>query len=1150
MFKVALALILSAFAVWSQTSTGSIRGTITDPSQAAVPSAKVTATDVDRGVDYSTTTDAAGRYIFPGLPPARYTLTVEAPGFQKTSEAAFSLEVQQQATVNVALSVGTTSTSVEVTGSAPLLNLTSATLGQVIENRLIDTTPNNGRNPLSLVLLAPGIVGSTGGVSFISNGVRNNSAEVLMDGSALTSVEQNGGMTDVKYTPTSDVVEEFKIQTNFFSAEYGNTGGTVINMVSKSGTNQLHGVGYYYRRDAALNANNWFSNAHNSPLADSHRDWVGGTMGGPVYLPRIYNGKNRTFFFLDYDYYNQLSATTSTASVPTLQQLTGDFSDTRLANGNLVPIYDPYNLTKNASGTTVRNPVPGNMIPLAVQNPITRNFIKYYPAPTSDGNPFTHANNWFAQGSTPGTNNKLDAKIDQNISSKQRFSSRYSVNWSTSGVANLTGNISHNGNPGIARSQNFIMDYTRTQNASTVIALRASILRVKSLRDPLSTGFDATTLGLPAYMTQNTGTHVFPQFSAQYRSMGVAGYAIIHQYEDLYQYTGSVTKIIGAHTLKTGAEFRKIHENWFQPNLPGGGFTFARKQTGLNPLVNSSTQGDGLASAFFGFGSSGTVSIDYPTAQSAGYAGAYLNDDWRATRKLTINVGLRWDADIPRVDRFNRINWLDLSAPSPIADVPQVKAVFPNLMGLMRFADDNHRTPYDGDWKNVQPRFGFAYALNNKTSIRAAYGIFYSLSRHTVKGEVGTAFGFTDSSAPWSLDGGITQYATFANPWPVGLTFPPGRNPSAFLGRDAGTPLPYDRNPQYQQWNFSVQREVPGHGVVEINYSASKGTRLYLGDTNDAIASLNNLSPIYWGMGVDKLESLVPNPFYGVITNPIATNYNQPTIQLNRLLRAYPDYSDVGGYRAERNMGDSSYHSLQLKYEKRFSRGLSVVAHYTFSKMISDSDEAGSDVEWAAVSGSVQNLFNLKQERSVSAFHRPQRLVVSFDYQLPIGRNRALGKGMNRFLDGVIGGWELSSIISAQSGAALQVTAANGNMWDGSAQRPDLIGNPCTSGPVSGRLNNYFNVNSYSQPDDYVFGSAPRYLSTCRGPAVVNEDATLMKNFNIRERKYVQVRLEAYSVTNTPQWGLPNTSFGGTTFGQITSAGGNRTLQVAAKFYY
>jgi Carboxypeptidase regulatory-like domain len=1150
MQKATLLLLLFCIVGWSQTSTGSIRGTITDPAGAAVPDAKITATDVERGVNYPTSTDSAGRYIFPGLPPARYTLTVEAAGFEKATQAAFNLEVQQQATVDMALTVGTLSSSVEVSASAPLLNVTSASLGQVIENKLIQSVPNNGRNPLSLVLLAPGIVGSTGGVSFISNGVRNNSSEVLMDGSSLTSIEQNGGITDVKYTPTSDAVAEIKVQTNFFSAEYGNTGGTIINMVSKSGTNELHGVGYYYRRDASLNANNWFSNSRNSPLADSYRNWLGGTAGGPVYLPRLYNGKNRTFFFVDVDYYKQLTATTSTASVPTAKQLVGDFSDTRLANGNLVPIYDPYNLTTNASGARVRSPLPGNIIPSSRLNPIALNFDKYFPAPTSDGNAFTHANNWFAQGSTPANDHKIDAKIDHNISDKQRFSSRYSVDWSYSGVANLVGNQSFNGNPGTARSQNFIMDYTRTHNATTVFSGRASVLRVASVKDPLSTGFDATTLGLPAYMTANTGTKDFPNYSAQYRAMGVSGYAIIHRYETLYQYLGSMTKILGGHTLKTGLEFRKIQENYYQPNLPGGGFNFNRKQTGLNPLSSSSSQGDGLASALLGFGNSGTVSIDYPTAQSAGYAGAYINDDWRVSRKLTLNFGLRWDADIPRTDRFNRINWLDLSAPAPIADVPQVKAVFPNLLGLMRFASSSDRTPYNGDWKNFQPRFGFAYALNSKTSIRAAYGIFYTVSRHTVKGEVGTGFGFTDSSTPWTLDGGFTQYATFANPWPAGLTLPPGRNPSAFLGMDAGTPLPYDRNPQYQQWNFSLQREVPGHGVVEINYSASKGTRLYLGDTNDGVAQLNNLYPMYWSMGVDKLTSLVPNPFYGVITNPTATDYNQPTIQLNNLLRRYPEYAGVGGYRAEPNIGDSSYHSLQIKYEKRFSHGLSVIAHYTFSKMISDSDEAGSDVEGFAVAGSIQNLFNLRQERSVSGLNRPQRVVASFDYQLPLGRGRAFGKNMNRILDGVVGGWELSSIISAQSGAPLQITMANGNLWDGAVQRPNLIGNPSMPGSAFSRLNNYFNVNAFSSPDDYTYGSAPRYLTNYRGPALINEDATLSKNFNIREHKYVQLRLEAYAVSNSPQWGNPNTGYGSSTFGQITTAGGNRTLQVAAKFYY
>ncbi|PYT16220.1 MAG: hypothetical protein DMG59_11135, partial [Acidobacteria bacterium] len=364
MRKLLSCFCLSSVLALAQSYTGSIRGMITDTTKAGVPNAKVTATDADRNVEYPTTADSSGRYIFPGLPPARYALTVEAPGFRKATQPAFRLEVQQQATVNIELTVGEVTTAVEVTAAAPLLNTTSATLGQVVESRFIMSTPNQGRSPLSLVALAPGITGSTGDVAFISNGVRNNASEVLMDGAALTGIEQNGGITELKYQPTTDVVEEFRVQTNYFSAEFGNTGGTIINVVSKSGTNEVHGVGYYFRRDAALNANNWFSNKNGSRLADSKRDNYGGTIGGPVYVPKIYNGKNRTFFFADFDRYKQLGATTTTGTVPTAQQLAGDFSDTRLANGNLVTIYDPYNTFVNSSGITVRSPIPGNMIPL------------------------------------------------------------------------------------------------------------------------------------------------------------------------------------------------------------------------------------------------------------------------------------------------------------------------------------------------------------------------------------------------------------------------------------------------------------------------------------------------------------------------------------------------------------------------------------------------------------------------------------------------------------------------------------------------------------------------------------------------------------------------------------------------------------------
>jgi hypothetical protein len=351
-----------------------------------------------------------------------------------------------------------------------------------------------------------------------------------------------------------------------------------------------------------------------------------------------------------------------------------------------------------------------------------------------------------------------------------------------------------------------------------------------------------------------------------------------------------------------------------------------------------------------------------------------------------------------------------------------------------------------------------------------------------------------------------------------------------------------------QTWNFGVQKSFAGNFLIDTNYVGTKGTHLYFGQ-GDVVSELDPLAPQYWSLGRNTLTSSVPNPFYGIITNPASTSFNQPTIQLNRLLRPYAAYTSVGGYRASRNIANSIYHAVTLKYEKRFSKGLSVIAHYTVSKMISDSDVSGSDVDFIAGNSSIQDYFNLRNERALAAFDVPQRLVVSFDYQLPVGRGRALGKSMNRVLDAVVGGWELSGIVSAASRTPLGISQSASTLWIGS-QRPNQIGDPSMPGPVRDKLNNYFNVKAFQTIGPDLIGNTPRFLSTYRGPNLVNEDATLMKNFSITERKYVQLRLEAYSVTNSPQWGNPDTGFGGTSFGQITSAGGARSVQVAAKFYF
>jgi hypothetical protein len=1141
-----LCIFLLPVLLWAQSFTASVRGTVTDPTQAAVPGATVVLTDVDRNLDRTTTTDATGRYILTALPPGHYSLAVESPGFQRYAQPAFSLEVQQQATINVELTLGEVTTTIEVSGRTELLNTAAATLGQVVENKFILNAPLAGRNPLALVTLTPGVVpteGEAGGVdsvNFVANGTRNSTAEVVLDGAAISGIEQNSGITDVKYAPSVDVVEEFKVQTNFFSAEFGNTGGSIINMVSKSGTNELHGAGYWFYRDAALNANSFFSNREGETIPDSSRKVLGGTVGGPIV-------KNQTFFFFNYEATRSNSATTRLTSVPTPLEKLGDFSETRRSNGDLYTIYNPFDTVADAEGSTLRQPFADNVVPMSMQDPIAQKLLTYYPDPTSEGAEFTHVNNFFNQGVNKSSGNNLGIKVDHNIGDKHHLFSRYTADWGSSDPANLWGNISYGINPGTNRNQNFVLDYTRTHSPTTIITARASVLRVHSIRDPISTGFDSTGLGFPSIL-QTLGVQQFPSISAQgYYRLGPGGWAIIHRGEDVSLVNGSITKILGGHTVKAGSEFRVYHENYFQPGYPAGNFSFRRDQTAEDPLVASSRQGNAIASMLVGWGSGGNTDLDYPTATASKYFGMYLQDDWRVTSKLTLNLGLRYDFDVPRTERFNRLNWFDFDAPSPLAGkVPE----FPNLKGVMRFVDENNRSPFDGDYNNIQPRIGIAYALGDKMSLRVGYGIFYSVARHTIKGEVGSAFR-SSSDVQFSRDSDFTRFATMSNPFPEGLTLPPGRDPLAFLGLGFDSYDPKSKNPQWQQWNFSIQRQVPGDGVVEVNYAGSKGTHLYFG-TDDVLGNRNKLDPVYWTLGRDRLNEQVPNPFHGVITDPRSI-FSEPTVPYNNLLVPYPQYEPyVGGYTAPPNIGNSIYHSVQFKYEKRFSRGLSLLTHYTISKLISDSDSPGTDIDWLGGYSGLQNWKDLRQERSVATFDVPQRFVSSFDYQLPFGRGRAIGHDMSRLADAFLGGWEISGILTFSSGYPIIPYLDSPNLWSGS-QRPNLIGDPRTSGSPIARLDQYFNVDAFSQPPEDVYGSAPRTLPNYRTFGIRNADISLLKNFTISEDKSVQFRLESYNLTNTPTFGRPDEYFGSDSFGIISDYApgrGPREIQLGLKFYF
>jgi hypothetical protein len=857
--------LLSCGLAFGQSFTASVRGTAKDPSGASVPRASVTITDAERGTSQTTTADDDGRFVITALPPGQYVLTVEAAGFKKFSSGRFTLLVQQQATVDARLEVGELSETVEVRGSAALVNTTIANLGQVIDNQTILSLPNLGRNPMAFTYLTPGVVGSGGrpgdaNTNFVANGSRNSTSDVLLDGVTVVTVEQNSGITDLKYSPAVDAVQEFKIQTNFFSAEFGQTGGAVVNMVTKSGTNDFAGTAYYFLRHSDLTANNWFSNRAGLSIPYYRRDQLGGVFGGPLI-------KNKTFFFVTYQYTKSKNPLTSTRTVPTLLQRQGDFSQTRNAAGQLMTIYNPFDTFINAAGNLERRPFPGNVIPTSMIDPIALRALSYFPLPNQRGTPITETNNWFGQGILQDVSRQMNIKLDHNFSARSRLSARYSYGPYKQKPPNLFGEQAPafplNYGPVVGSAHSVVAEFTRTQSPTALWSVRYGLTYAAYVRDPLES-FDLTELGLPEYMKDQATFSVFTRFAPDgYSPIGTEGYLKMDRQEGVHHFSGSYSKMLGGHSIKAGAETRWNFLDYAQPGYPSGQFSFGRGITCKDRFSCPGNEGNGLATMLLGWPTSDDFHIDPKVYTRSAYWGFYLHDDWRIARKLTLNLGLRYDFDVPRWETENRMSYWDLQAQSPI------EVAGYDTRGVFRFVNDDRRSPFDADMNNVQPRIGFAYALNPKTSIRGAYGLFFTLSRATVYGHTGGGFN-VNSRSNFTLDSNATRYATLANPYPDGMLLPPGRSlgDSTFLGLGAGTILPSNnRNPEYHSWNLSVQREVGWNSVFEVNYTGSRGTHLFIPFT-----LLTPLDPKYWSMGRTALSAAVPNPFYGLITDPRATN--------------------------------------------------------------------------------------------------------------------------------------------------------------------------------------------------------------------------------------------------------------------------------------
>src|SRR5579872_1998940 len=1146
--RILMTLLFAIAVITAQVITASLEGIVTDASGAVIVGAKVQVINTATNLATSLVTDASGRFLAPSLQPGAYEVTVEAAGFKNERRTGIVLEVNQAARIEFAMQVGTATETVEVTGAAPLLDEASSAMGQVVNNRTIVNLPLNQRNPFALVFLVPGVVGNVG-LTFNStnisiNGGRPGSNEILVDGIPSSPPLVNP-IQGYSVFPSVDAVQEFKVQTDDYSAEFGRSGGGIINVVFKSGTNALHGSLYDFLRNSALDSNNFFANRSGLPLASFKRNQFGGSAGGPVYLPKLYNGRNKTFFLVDYEGLRQGQLSNLLTTLPTALQRVGDFSQTFNAAGQQVVIYDP--VTTTASGTGfVRQPFPGNVIPLSRIDPVAANVVKFYPLPNQAGSLNSGTNNFAASGSSVTNINQFDVKLDENLNDRNRFFFRFSHRTYSPPPAVYfppADAIAETLDYQPSHFNNAAFDYTWNVTPTFLTEFKWGLARTAFFYRPESDGFDPTQLGFPQYIAANADRLAFPGFSpAGYSTLGSTGQGDYSNAGFESHIVGvNNTKVLSKHLLKFGYDMRLIRVNTLQTYAADGNFSFSRNFTqGPNPNQASATAGDAMASLLLGLGS-GTYAKQFKNVATASwYYGMYFADDWKVSRKLTLNLGLRYELQTPREERYNRLNIFDPFVASPLA----VPAGLPNLVGGLEFVgvDGRSRQQYSTPLTNWAPRFGFAYELTKNTVLRGGYGIFYAPSLRAAAGTVSNVGYRADTTYAASLDG-VTPTTYLRNPFPNG--FAPISGNSLGLLTGIGSPISVEllgdnSIPYSQNWNFNVQRQLPGNILVEAAYVGSRG--LHLNENGSDDINLDQLTPAQLTLGT-KLQQLVPNPFFGLITTgPLSS----PTIAYGSLLYPYPQFSNVTG---EYLTGSSStYHSFQMKVEKRFSSGLSLLAAFTGGKLIDDHamiSNLGRD-------SAIQNIYDRHAERGVSPQDVSRILVLSYVYELPLGKGKRFGTNWNRAADTVLGGWQINGITTFQTGQPLTLTAQNTSNSGSLTERPNNNGQSAAlSGSIESRLNEYFNSAVFSQPAPFTFGNTGRTLPDVRGPGVNNFDFSLFKTFQPLERLSVQFRAEAFNLLNKPQFGFPNQVLGSGQFGVIsTQANSPRQIQFGLKLLF
>ncbi|MEZ5355999.1 MAG: TonB-dependent receptor [Bryobacteraceae bacterium] len=1134
---LAMAAILAATNAFGQQFRGTITGTVSDAQQAVVPNVGLIVTHIDTGSKYESISGATGQYTIPFLQPGAYRLEAQADGFKRYIREPLQVSANQQVSLDIVLEIGQVVDTVTISAEAPVLVTSTASSGQVITQKQIANMPMNGRTPLVLAQLAFGVVpdsdprftrpfDNSGPSGFSMGGAPSRSNELLMDGSPDTTRNRR-----VAYNPPVDSVDEVKVETFQADAAYGNTGGGTVNVVMKGGTNALHGNAYNFNQVSKLTATDFFVNRAGGKKNNLVFNQWGINAGGPVLIPKLLDGRNRVFWYFAYEGIKDRIPEPLTTTVPTDAQRNGDFSALLNAGANYA-IYDPT--TGRREGSRIRRDAfPGNVIPASRLSSIARNYLQFYPQANQPGRIDGQDNYLVNTNRGDNFNNEL-GRLDFNISERHKMFWNFRHNERLEFRGNSFQNIA-TGNNLVRINWGSTLDDVYTFSPTVVLNTRLNWTRFTEGGFRPSLGFDQTSLGFPGSLASVSTQAVLPLVDLnRYNDLGTSGTG--NTPFDNFQIFSSLTKIAGAHSLKVGADLRLLRES--SPNFgnSSGAYTFRENWT-RGPLDNSPVAplGQDLAAFMLGMPTGGSYDVGAFRTNQAGYVSFYVQDDWKFSRALTLNLGLRYEKELPTTERFDRqvVGFdpgaqLALSAAArtayarnPVAGLPASQF---NPTGGIVYAGSGNRGVTNTSHL-ISPRFGLAYGLNSKTVIRGGGGLFYFTEGLIASQQPGY---FQRTPLVASLDGFLTPAATLSNPFPNGVLQPDGNSNgvNTFLGQGVRFYNPDLSNPYSIRWSFSVQREVSRNTVLELGYMGNRAVRLTGGrNLNWTPRELLSTSATRDQATIDRLTAQVTNPFQGLIPG---TSLNGSRVAAAQLFRAFPQFPGDGGVAIDsNNFGSSYFHLFQTRFERRLAAGVQFVFNYQFSKLIERRN--------------FLNDSDFAPEKRIANEDRPHRLIFSGLYELPFGKGKPLAADVGPGLSRLVSGWTLNAIYAVTSGDPVEW----GNMI--------YLG-----GPLNWDARNVDNVfdttrfvtDARQQLDQNIRTFNTRFAGY-RQAKTNNLDLSVIKDTQLTEKLKLQYRCEFFNSMNHPAFRAPNLAATNRNFGRITAqANLPRVIQMALKLVW